>query len=725
MGFARTMASGLCTAAALSVFLGSAVTVSYLKEVSSTLPDLGRLQAWKPAEGTQVTAMDGSVIGGFEEQKREFVPLSGIPSLVVEAFVSAEDGKYWSHRGVDLSAVARAALSNLSSSAGGRPEGGSTITQQVIKNLMLTPERTISRKVREALLAIRADREIGKERMLEIYLNEIYLGAGSYGVAAAARTYFGKDLGELSVSEAALLAGMPKAPSAANPFVSPQKARARRSYVLGRMLEEGYVNEGEYRKALLDPLPTASAPSPADNPAFGYPREAIRRQLLARLGHDGLYGAGGTVASTLDASLQEAVHRQLRKGLVAADRKSGWHGTLARGVPLPPDWSSSELAAPAGAEDWRVGVVAEAGRDARILTRDGEVTVTGKSLAWASPSRKASAVLRSGDAVLLDGDEVVQLPRIQGAVVVLDPANGAVLAMDGGFSFETSEFNRADQAKRQTGSSFKPFVYLAALNMGYDATSPVLDAPISLDQGDGKGDWRPQNGAGGLGLITLRKSLELSRNMSTVRLLYDIGMAPVGAAALAAGFPFPAEPGYATALGTAEATPLELASSYAFLANGGRPVRPTMFADEAKDVTAEPPAFDPVAIAQLTSILEGVPKVGTASAAFKGFPHRVAAKTGTTNESKDAWLAAYGPGFVAVVWVGRDDGGPLGKDSSGGNVAAPIARGILDEAEGVIRFDDFTLPEGATTLRVDHDTGTPDENGDLVEIMRQGEANGH
>jgi len=717
------MASGLFTAAALSLFLGGAVAVSYLKQVSSGLPDLRPLETWKPAEGTEVTAMDGSPIGGFEEQKREFVPLSGIPRLVVDAFVSAEDGKYWTHGGVDPAAVARAALANLSKDKG-RPEGASTITQQVIKNLMLSPERTLSRKVREALLAIRADREIGKDRMLEIYLNEIYLGAGSYGVAAAARTYFGKPLADLSVSEAALLAGMPKAPSAANPFVAPQKARARRDYVLGRMLEEGYVAERDYRNALAEPLPTAPDMAEDDDPAFGYPRESIRKQLLARLGHDGLYGSGGTVRSTLDPALQAAVHRQLRKGLVAADRKSGWHGTLARGVPLPPDWSSPALAVPPGAESWRVGVVAEAGRDARVLIPGGEVTVTGKSLAWASPSRRASAVLAAGDAILLDGDEAVQMPRAQGAAVVLDPDNGAVLAMDGGFSFQTSEFNRADQARRQTGSSFKPFVYLAALGMGYDATSPVLDAPISLDQGGGKGDWKPQNGAGGLGLITLRKSLELSRNMSTVRLLYDIGMEPVETAAHAAGFPFPPSPGYATALGTAEATPLELAASYAFLANGGHPVRPTLFADEARDVTGDPPAFDPVAIAQLSSILEGVPRVGTASAAFRGFPHRVAAKTGTTNESKDAWLAAYGPGFVTVVWVGHDDGSPLSKDSSGGNVAAPIARGILDEAESIIRFEDFTLPEGATTLRVDHETGTPDETGDLVEIMRQGEANG-
>lgn len=723
MALARTMASGLCTAAALSAFLGAAVSVSYVKQVSATLPDLAPLASWTPQEGTAVTGSDGSSIGGFASQRTEFTALRDIPATVVQAFLAAEDAKYWTHRGIDPAAIARAALANVSS-AGGRPEGGSTITQQVIKNVMLTPERTFSRKLREALLAVRADRVIGKDRMLEIYLNEIYLGAGAYGVAAAAKTYFGKPLGELDLAEAALLAGLPKAPSAANPFVSPARARSRRDYVLGRMLDEGYVGEAQYRAAVQSSVPVQPAVRQEDNPAFAYPREAIRRLLLVRMGHDGLYGKGAPVRSTIDGALQEVVHRELRRGLVAADRKSGWHGTLARGVPMPLDWSSPALAPPPGAEGWEVGVVADAGRDARVLTRGGEVTVTGKSLEWASSGGKAGQVLRPGDAILIDGSEAVQVPEVQGAVVLLDPRDGAILAMDGGFSFETSEFDRASQARRQTGSAFKPFVYLAALEMGYNGASPVLDAPIALDQGAGQGEWRPEEGSAGLGLITLRKSLEQSRNMSTVRLLYEIGIGPVAAAAKAAGFPFPDDPGYATALGTAEATPLELAQSYAFLANGGHAVRPTLFADEARDVRGAPPSYDPVAIAQLTSILEGVPVAGTASRAFKGFGRRIAAKTGTTNESKDAWLAAYAPNLVAVAWVGRDGGGPLPKGATGGNMAAPIVRGVLDGVGDMVDVGDFSLPEGAATLRVDRETGMPDESGDVTEIVRKGDRNG-
>lgn len=728
MGFARTMAAGTSVCLAAAAFISAATAIAYVKEVAATLPDHMVLADWRPARGTAILARDGTLLGEHASERREFVPLASIPRIVVDAFVAAEDGSYWEHKGVDPSAVARAALSNLASAPGTRPEGGSTITQQVVKNVILSPERTFDRKVREALLAMRADRDVGKGRILEIYLNEIYFGAGAYGVGAAAKTYFGKDLGEIGLAEAALLAGLPKAPSAANPFTNPVRARERRAYVLGRMADEGYVSREEAVAAAEEPLPSgaAKAASSAD-PASWYAQEAVRRILVREVGAERVNRHGADVVTTIHPDVQKAAHAALRTGLVAEDRRSGWRGPLARGVALPPDWSSPALAAPDGAEDWRVAVVAEAGRDARLLTPDGEATLSGHSLAWATRRQRADAILAPGDAVLVGdlgrGLELVQVPEVQGALVALDPQTGGVLALSGGFSHETSEFDRATQARRQTGSAFKPFVYLAALEMGYDAMSPVLDAPIAIDQGPGLGDWRPSGGSGGgLGLITIRRSLEMSRNMSTVRLLHDVGIEKVADTAARAGLSLPRNAPYSMALGALEATPLEIAAAYAALANGGRRVAPAFFLGEEDDALAREPDLDPVAVAQLASILEGVPAAGTARRAFEGFGHRIAAKTGTTNEARDAWLAAYAPGLVAVGWVGRDDHRPLAKGAGGGATAAPMVRDFLDRVAHVVDFGEFTLPAGAAAVLADRESGIPDEDGDVVEIVRTGEA---
>jgi len=728
MSLVRTLFAGTVVTAFGASFLAGATGLAYLKSIAPSLPSLEKVQKWEPSEGVKILAADGAVMGAHASERRRFVPLGDIPKTLVDAFLAAEDGNYWRHSGVDPAGIARAAISNLRNRDTGRVEGGSTITQQVVKNLLLDSKQTLDRKLREAILALRLDRDVGKQRVIEVYLNEIYFGAGAYGVAEAARTYFGKLLPELTLAEAATLAGLPKAPSEASPFRNPARATERRNYVLGRMAEEGFISAAEAAAAKAAPMAAARQKAPAESvdPSLRYPEEAVRRMLVDRLGKDELYRDGGTVVTTIRPDMQKVVHASVRRGIVLEDRRSGWRGPLARGIRLPVDWGDKRLARPAGAEDWEVGVVSEVGRDAVVALPGRTVILKGQSMAWTGRAA-ASDLLRKGDAVLVGdlgrGPELVQLPEpegIQAAAVVLDPASGDVLAMSGGFSHEISDFNRATQAKRQTGSAFKPFIYLAALEMGYDATSPVLDSPIAITPAPGQPDWRPKNSNdSGAGLITLRRALEQSRNLSTVRLMLDIGEDAMRSVTARVGLPFPKHFSPSVSLGTEGGTPLALAASYATIANGGRPVTPRFVRDEPRQPAEG--VVDPVAAAQLTSILRGVVTNGTARRAFQGFGRPVAAKTGTTNESRDAWLVAYGPRFVVAVWIGREDNAPLHKGASGGGTAGPIARDILDKAPG-IEFADFLLPEGVEEVRVMRDTGEPAENGDVVEVMRAGAA---
>lgn len=724
MNFARTFLAGTSILTLLVGLAAVGTGIAYVRKIEPTLPDIQTVVDWKPKEGTTILAVDGTVLGVHASEFRKYVPYADIPPLVVNAFVSAEDGKFWTHNGVNPVAMARALLSSLKGNRS-RMGGASTISQQVVKNLLLSPERTLDRKIKEALLAIKVDKALGKQRIVEIYLNESYLGEGAYGVAAAAKTYFGKDISELTVSEAAVLASLPQAPSVVNPVKNMPRTIERRNYVLGRMLAEGYIDKATYDRSMAEQVVLVRGGREAAQEtdyAFRSPEEAVRRALVSSLGSDRVYKDGGSVKTTVDPDLQRTAHRELRIGLVREDRRSGWQGPFASGITLPVNWDDEALDAPAGAEDWKVGVVVEAGRDAVVETKEGQVTITGASLAWTS-RKKASSLLKAGDAVLIgdlgEGPEIVSVPRVQGAVVVLDPSSGAIRAMDGGFSAEESEFNRATQARRQMGSVFKSFAYLSALEMGFDAMSPILDRPIAIEQGPGLADWRPTSHDGGLGLITLRRSLELSRNESTVRLVYDLGLDQVAETAKRAGIKIPEKLTYSMALGTAETSPLNVAEAYATLANGGHHIQPTFVPSEGKVTLAgRAPEFDPIAVAQLSSILEGVTYAGTARNAFAGFDKPISAKTGTTDQSKDAWFASYGPRFVLVVWVGRDDSKPLAKGAAGGETAGRIARGILDHAASDFQFDPFELPDGAQTVVADRSTGMPDEKGDVVEIVR-------
>jgi len=720
IGLIRTILAGTVVLVAAASILVAATIMAYLHELSPTLPTISEISEWEPSEGTRIMSADGEVLGVHARQKRQFVPLDSIPKIVADAFIAAEDRNYWHHAGIDPTALVRAALGNLKRRNGERPEGGSTITQQVVKNLVVGSEQTLSRKIREAVLAMRSDRLIGKKRILEIYLNEIYLGSGSYGVSAAAKTYFGKTLDELAPAEVAVLAGMPKSPGSADPNRNVERATERRNYVLGRMKAENVISDDVYRTALATKIVVVPLDKEVAGTSYAnwYADEEIRRRLLVTVGSEKFYSKGGVVETTIDSKLQNLAHSSLRRGLVKEDRRSGWRGPLARGIRFPINWNDERLLNPKGAEDWQVGVVSEANINLKVVTRSGIKSLAPSAFSWTQRAR-ADQLLKPGDVILVGdigaGLELVQIPEVQGAVVVMNPKTGDVQALDGGFSGDLSKFNRATQARRQTGSTFKPFVYLAALELGYDGTSPVLDAPIAIEQGPGQKDWRPQDSTGGgMGLITLRRSLEMSRNMSTVRLLLDIGIDAARSSAARAGLNLPEKIPFSMALGALETSPLELASAYATIANEGVRV-PYRFLK--KEETPSTQAFDPVPAAQLTSILRGVVTEGTGKTAFGNFTRPIAAKTGTTNGSRDVWFVAYGPRIVVAAWVGRDDFTPLHKGASGGGTAAPIVRSILDGISDEY-FEDFSLPEGVEEVTVDGESGTRSKNGRVIEIVR-------
>jgi penicillin-binding protein 1A len=747
----------LALSAVVATVFAAAVLLWALDRFAFDLPDAGRLAVYEPPTATRLYAGDGRLLAEYAREKRVFVPIEAIPARVVQAFVAAEDQHFWHHPGIDPVGILRAALANLrrlQEGEGGRPQGASTITQQVAKNFFLTNEVSLERKLKEMILALRLERTFSKEKILELYLNEIYLGGRAYGVAAAALAYFDKALDELTLAEAALLAGLPKAPSAYDPLKNPQAARARRDYVLGRMLEDGYIDRATFEAARAEPLVTRQRPSETFVAADFFTEE-VRRQLVARLGEAGFYEGGLAVRTTVDPNLQALADRALRTGLSAYDRKHGWRGPLAHLDPSAPDALARLRAVDPGFEllDWRTALVRAAGRDGlEILLADGtEGLVPLAELGWARrvdeagrlgpPVRDARQVAAAGDVILVEPAPgpgrrfaLRQRPQVEGALVALDPHTGRVLAMSGGFSYRQSQFNRATQARRQAGSAFKPFVYLAALEAGYNPASIVLDAPIVIDQGPGLPKWRPENYSQQYyGPTTLRVGLEKSRNLMTVRLAQDIGMERIIDVARRFGIDRGLEPYLSNALGSNEVTPLALTTAYAMLVNGGKRIEPylveriqdrwgrTVFRRDGRDcpgcsgvgwqgqlppepVDERPQVVDPRHAFQMVNMLQGVIERGTAVAArVLGRP--LAGKTGTTNESKDAWFVGFSPDLVVGVFVGFDQPASLGPRETGASVALPIwiefMRGALDGTPPT----PFRTPPGILLVQVDAETG--------------------
>ena len=741
------------------------------------LPDYKQLADYEPPVMTRVHAGDGRLLAEYAEQKRVFVPQASMPKRVVKAFLSAEDKNFYYHPGIDPLGIARAVVTNIKNIASDRRlVGASTITQQVAKNFLLSGDVTIERKVKEAILAFRIEGALEKNRILELYLNEIYLGFGSYGVAAAALNYFNKSLDTLTIAEAAFLAALPKAPNNYNPFKYPKVARGRRDWVIGRMLEDGVITSKEARIAKLTPLVTRKRQETSYVKA-DYFAEEVRRELADRYGETNLYRGGLVVRTTLNPHYQKIADRALRNGLVAYDRRHGWRGPITN-IDLSLDWlgALSKVKTPpelSGDQNpWRLAVVRELlpeRADIGIIdSRVGTIPLT--EMKWAQPWLKGellgkrvkipSDVLQVGDVIVVekifenkDGKTypnntfvLRQLPEIEGAIVALDPHTGRILAMSGGFSYQRSQFNRVIQARRQPGSAFKPFVYLAALDKGFTPSSLILDAPFVIDQGPGLPKWRPANYTKKFyGPSTMRLGLEKSRNLMTVRLAQTIGIETIINYAKRFSIVKEMPKQLSMSLGAGETTLLRLTAAYAMLVNGGKKIVPTLI-DRIQDrhgktVFKHDPrkcekcrsAFwtkqlvpnvpdhreqiaSPASAYQMVSMLEGVVQRGTGRR-MRDLGKPLAGKTGTTNKTLDTWFLGFSPDLAIGVFSGFDTPRSLGKREQGASVSAPIFKEFVKAALDGKPAIPFRIPPGIRLVRVDAVTGRPARPGDKRVIL--------
>ncbi|KIZ38826.1 MULTISPECIES: penicillin-binding protein 1A [Rhodopseudomonas] len=784
---------GFLFAAGTIVFLvGVAAAAGLIWHYSKDLPDYSQLQDYEPPVMTRVHAADGALLGEYSKERRLYLPIQAVPKLVINAFLAAEDKNFYEHGGIDYVGMARAALLYAQNyGSGRRPQGASTITQQVAKNFLLTNEVSFTRKIKEALLAMRIERAYSKDKILELYLNEIYLGLGAYGVAAASLVYFDKSVNELTVAEAAYLAALPKAPAALHPIRNHARAVERRNYVIDRLLENGWIKQADADKARKDPLVVTNRGNNAHTFAGEYFAEEVRRDVLERYGEKKLYEGGLSVRTTLDPKLQVEARKTMTAGMVRYDEAHGWRGPIKQ-LDITGDWGVklADVKSLSDISPWRMAVVLESGeKSARIgfqpgrelggaISKDREtgiITIDGVKWAKAAAGPKrgktpktVSEVLSPGDIIYADpllakdGSVVEgqyrlrQLPEVSGAMVAMDPWTGRVLAMVGGFSFDQSQFNRASQAYRQPGSSFKPIVYSAAMDNGYTPSTVVVDAPIEIDQGQGAGVWRPENYSTGkfYGPTTLRNALRRSLNTVTVRLAQDVGMPLIGEYAKRFGV-YDELPNYLSyALGAGETTVMRMVTAYSMFANGGRRVKSTLIdriqdryghtiykhdARECRGCDApegwhnqpEPQlidrreqVLDPMTAYQITSMMEGVVQAGTATV-MRDVGKPIAGKTGTTNDEKDAWFIGFSPDLVVGVYVGYDKPRNLGRGGTGGHLAAPIARDFMKLALVDKPAVPFRVPAGIKLIRVDSATGMRAGPGDpktILEAFKPGTA---
>ncbi|MCG9914876.1 MAG: penicillin-binding protein 1A [Phenylobacterium sp.] len=707
---------------------GFAVAI-YAAWLFHDMPDAGELVDYRPPTSTRAYAWDGTLIGEFSRERRIYVPYDQIPPHMVQAIMAAEDRNFFQHGGVDAMGLTRAMMKNVLNAAQGRRlEGGSTITQQVAKNVLLNSDATIGRKFKEAVLAQRLEKTLSKEQILELYLNEIWLGYRSYGVGAAAFNYFGKSITDLTLAEAAYLAALPKGPQNYHPLRRKDAAIARRNWVIGEMADLGWVTEAEAESAKAQDLVVQAAPSRAKYRDADYFVEEVRRRGLDTLGSR-LNEGGFYMRTTLDPALQTAARVALMDGLEAYDRRHGWRGAWGK-VEIRPGWQAvaEKAAAPAERRRWRAAVVTRvAGGDVQVEVAESGVQgpLAGQDVTWA----RAGKGLAVGDLIFVeppssDGGafRLKQVPQVNGALVAIEPHSGRVLAMVGGYSFSLSNFNRATQAMRQPGSAFKPIVYAAALEDEYTPASVVMDSMITLQGREGE-SWTPENyNRQYYGALTLRRGLELSRNAMTVRLAQGVGMRKISDLAVRMGVVDRMEPVLAMSLGAGETTPFRLTAAYAAFVNGGRRIEPHLIelvqdregkviyradrrecprcvagfnGDESPRVPlAGEQVMDPITAYQITSMLQGVVQRGTAtSASVLGRP--VGGKTGTTNEYRSAWFVGFTPQIVAGVFIGFDDNRPLGFGETGTTAATPIFTAFMQEAIKGVPEADFQAPDNA------------------------------
>jgi len=755
---------------ALAVGIGGAV---YINQVAANLPDYTVLKDYQPPVTTRVHAADGTLLAEYARERRLFQPIETIPPLLTHAFISAEDKDFYNHHGISVDGILRALRDNILARANGDDSiqgGGSTITQQVAKNFFLTPDQSINRKIQEAILAIRIDSTFSKDKILELYLNEIFLGLNSYGVAAAALNYFDKALYQLDLSEMAYLAGLPKGPNNYHPFKHPQAAIERRNYVLDQMLANGYISQADHDKAKAEALNVTPRSSGSQLYSAEYFTEEVRRQLSSMYGEDQLYGGGLSVRTTLEPKLQEYARQALMDGLMNYDRGTGFHQPVATVDLSAGDWGTAvEAIAPlSDVPEWTLAVVlsvtptsAQIGLrpgtdvEGKILPDRVTGTINAADSKWVG--KKLTSILKPGDVIYtspIDGKAgtyaIQQVPEIEGALIAMDPRTGRVLAMVGGFSYSDSEFNRATQAMRQPGSSFKPIVYSAALDNGYTPASVVLDAPIEVVNSDGS-VWKPDNFEKDFkGPQTLRRGIELSRNVMTVRLAQDIGMPLIAEYAKMFGIYDNLSPVLAMALGAGETTDWKMTAAYATIANGGRKIVPTII-DRIQDRygktiykhddrvcdgcnatdwqnQAEPliidnrqQVLDPMTAYQITSMMEGVVQRGTGTYAQR-LNRPVAGKTGTTSDSRDVWFIGFTPELVCGVYMGYDKPQSLGKEATGGAIAVPVFTEFMQNALKGKPPTPFNMPAGMSKIWIDPATGVKANAGDtaIAEAFKPG-----
>lgn len=710
---------GLLLLAAATV--GLAVAFAWPK-----LPTLEALTDYRPRIPLRVFTSDGQLIGEFGEERRTFAKIQEVPAYMKNAILAAEDDRFYEHGGIDVAGFARAAVANLTS--GGKRQGASTITMQVARNFFLTREKSYSRKLYEILLSIKIEKNLSKDQILELYFNQIYLGQRAYGFAAAAQIYYGKNLAQLNVAEAAMLAGLPKAPSAYNPISNPTRATQRQHYVLRRMRELNYIDAAQYEQALKTPLKVVRGGAES-YPVHGEYVAEMARQMAVEQFKDAAYTAGIRVITTIKAADQEAAYNSLRRGLLDYERRHAYRGAEAY-VDMSAVRSDSDEQLDVLLEDFPdngemvPAILLEANaKRIRAYRRGGEeLEFTGPALRFVAPMLADNAApakrLRRGAVVRVaegaKGWEIVQVPEVEGAFVAVEPATGAVRALAGGFDFNRNKFNHVTQAWRQPGSSFKPFIYSAALEKGYSPSSIVDDAPLSFSSGQtGSQAWEPKNYDGKYdGPMSIRTALAKSKNMVSIRLLNSIG--PQYAQDYAARFGFDPEkhPAYLTmALGAGSVTPWQMAQAYSVFANGGYRVQPFIvkeMQDSQGRVLARtqttsagdgaPRVIDPRNAWMMDSMMKDVVRRGTATKALALKRGDLAGKTGTTNEYVDAWFCGYQPTLVGIAWIGYDTPRKLGSGETGGAAALPVWVNFMAKALQGVPEKLMEIPQGLLTI---------------------------
>ncbi len=721
------------------VLLTGVLIVGVLWTYSNDIPDYKFLKNYKPPVSSKVYSGEGELVADFSKEKRVFVPYNSIPKNIINAFLSAEDKNFFSHPGVDAKGVLRAVINNISNIISSkRLEGASTITQQVAKNFLLTNEVSINRKIKEAILAFRIERTLSKERILELYLNQIYLGSGAYGVAAASLEYFDKSIRDLNYSEAALLAALPKAPSKYNPYKDLELAKFRRNLVLKNLYDNNYITYEWYVRLKNQEIILRKNQKIYLEDAQ-YFIEDIRKSVIENFTYDKVYKQGLSINTPINLDLQKIATISLRNGLISYDQRKGWRGPLTSKI-YNSNWNKNlkkfNIEQSIG---WSLAIVKKINKfSAEIQTEDKiEGVIEYKDISWTKKEFKD--LLKPGDIIYVKRIKdkkfsLQQLPKINGGIVVMDPYTGRVLALSGGFSFKKSEFNRASQAKRQPGSAFKPFVYALALENNYTPTSLVLDAPLVLDQGDDLKLWKPENyGKKFYGPSTLRTGLEKSRNLMTVRIAQNLGLEKIINFSKDLKIYENPDELLSISLGSAETTLLNLTSAYSTFINAGKLVEPILIdriqdsegntiynndirrcidCDKISYLSNDYPKiksnykqiFSTATAYQMTSILEGVVQRGTGKK-LKDLKLNIAGKTGTTNKNTDTWFVGFTSNLLVGVYVGSDNPTPLGKFETGSKTALPIFKDFIKQAVKKSDARPFKAAENTVMMVVDSKTG--------------------